>query len=162
MATIKLQIDDFEETDYDIIALNTSLEDYRLAYFINQKLFINLSKSKNDVFIQIKNDESYFTHFIFEDEENDICWSLVQNKSQIAISQNSISNDLFSESYNNIESTIYLLPEYKKVDFLLKIDNSCNDEYINEIISKLNEIDKITLVYRLDKDKIKTKNNLIF
>ena len=69
---------------------------------------------------------------------------------------------MFSESYNNIESTIYLLPEYKKVDFLLKIDNICNDEYINEIISKLNEIDKINLVYRLDKDKIKTKNNLIF
>lgn len=72
------------------------------------------------MFIQIKNDESYFTHFIFEDEENDICWSLVQNKSQIAISQNSISNDLFSESYNNIEINHVLIARIQESRFFIK------------------------------------------
>jgi hypothetical protein len=38
MAIYKLALDDFEEADYQLIALHTTLEDYRLAYFINQKL----------------------------------------------------------------------------------------------------------------------------
>jgi hypothetical protein len=46
MATHKLDLGDFDEVDYYLIAIHTSLEDYRLAYFINQKLPINLSKSK--------------------------------------------------------------------------------------------------------------------
>jgi hypothetical protein len=35
---------EFDAIDYHLIAIHTSLEDYRLAYFINQKLPINLSK----------------------------------------------------------------------------------------------------------------------
>jgi hypothetical protein len=45
MATHKLDLGDFDEVDYYLIAIHTSLEDYRLAYFINQ-LPINLSKSR--------------------------------------------------------------------------------------------------------------------
>ena len=38
MAIHKLIIDDCEEASYELLAIHTSLEDYRLAYFINQKL----------------------------------------------------------------------------------------------------------------------------
>ena len=49
MAIHKLDLGEFDEIDYYLIAIHTSLEDYRLAYFINQKLPINLSKSKNEI-----------------------------------------------------------------------------------------------------------------
>ena len=52
MAIHKLDLGEFDEIDYYLIAIHTSLEDYRLAYFINQKLPVNLSKSENE--IQIK------------------------------------------------------------------------------------------------------------
>jgi hypothetical protein len=39
-----MDLGDFDEVDYYLIAIHTSLEDYRLAYFINQQLPINLSK----------------------------------------------------------------------------------------------------------------------
>ncbi|MBP6551633.1 MAG: IPExxxVDY family protein, partial [Flavobacterium sp.] len=42
MAVHKLDLGEFDEIDYHLIAIHTSLEDYRLAYFINQKLPINL------------------------------------------------------------------------------------------------------------------------
>jgi hypothetical protein len=52
MATHKLDLGDFDEVDYYLIAIHTSLEDYRLAYFINQQL--PLSKSKDEVQISMK------------------------------------------------------------------------------------------------------------
>ena len=49
MAIHKLDLGEFDEIDYYLIAIHTSLEDYRLAYFINQKLPVNLSKSENEI-----------------------------------------------------------------------------------------------------------------
>ena len=49
MAIHKIYIEDFVEEDYHLIALHTSLEDYRLAYFLNRELGLGLSKSKSDI-----------------------------------------------------------------------------------------------------------------
>ena len=46
MGTIKLHIDDFEENDYLLIAIHTTLEDYRLAYFLNKYLGVQLQKQE--------------------------------------------------------------------------------------------------------------------
>ena len=49
MAIHRLDLDEFDEIDYYLMAIHTSLEDYRLAYFINKNLPINLSKSKHEI-----------------------------------------------------------------------------------------------------------------
>ena len=54
MANLKLSIEDFEQEDFLVIAVHTSLEDYRLAYFLNLNLGIFLSKNKFDVESQEK------------------------------------------------------------------------------------------------------------
>jgi hypothetical protein len=36
MAIHKLDLGEFDKVDYNLIAIHTSIEDYRLAYFINQ------------------------------------------------------------------------------------------------------------------------------
>jgi hypothetical protein len=77
MATHKLDLGDFDEVDYYIIAIHTSLEDYRLAYFINQQLPINLSKSKDEVQITIKEGETKFARFYYYDNENAVSWNLM-------------------------------------------------------------------------------------
>jgi hypothetical protein len=46
--------------NYNLIAIHTSLEDFRLAYFINQKLPINLSKSKDEVQINVRRRNKFF------------------------------------------------------------------------------------------------------
>jgi phage-related protein len=69
MAVHKLHIDEFDEIDYQLIAIHTSLEDYRLAYFINQNLPILLKKSNNTIQISNKEGETQFTRFIYEDEK---------------------------------------------------------------------------------------------
>lgn len=60
MAVLKLHLDEFDEIDYDLIAIHSVLEDYRLAYFLNQKLPIILSKSNEDIGVTIKEGEAFF------------------------------------------------------------------------------------------------------
>ena len=57
MAIHKLDLGEFDEIDYDLIAIHTSLEDFRMAFFINQILPVNLSKSENEIQINIKEGE---------------------------------------------------------------------------------------------------------
>ena len=80
MAIHKLDIGDFDEIDYHLIAIHTTLEDYRLAYFINQKLQINLSKDENEIQINIKEGQTYFSKFYYHTIEKGISWNLIQNK----------------------------------------------------------------------------------
>ena len=83
MAIHKLDLGEFDEIDYYLIALHTSLEDYRLAFFINQRLPINLSKSKNEIQIHIKEGETQFSRFHYYDTEKTLSWDLIQNKNEV-------------------------------------------------------------------------------
>ncbi len=162
MAVHKIYIEDFEEDDYHIIAIHTSLEDYRLAYFLNRDIEIQLHKSELDIQSKVKEGQTSFARFTYKDTEKVITWDLVQNKNVVIGIENNITTDLFSNSKNSFSSLAYLLPEYKKVDFFLKIENAANEIDLTEVVSKISAVDGITLVYTVDKDKIKSKNNLIF
>ena len=151
----KVYIEDFEEVDYHIIAIHTSLEDYRLAYFLNRDLEICLSKSTVDIQFQVKKGKTSFARFTFEDEKKVINWDLIQNKNEVVGVENNAIQDLFSNTKNTFSSSAYLLSEFKKVDFFLKIENAANEINVSEIVSKINAIDNINMVYSIDKENIK-------
>ena len=163
MAIHRLDLDEFDEIDYYLLAIHTSLEDYRLAYVINKILPINLSKSKNEIHAQTKEGgEASFSRFYYYDTDKALSWNLIQNKNEIiSVSRNDLQ-DLFSNETSEVSTTIHLLPEFKKVDFFLKIDNSEEAVDFSEIQQKLNLIDSIAAVYAVDINKLKSKNNLIF
>jgi hypothetical protein len=161
MAIHKLDLDEFDEIDYHLIAIHTTLEDYRLAYFINQHLPVNLSKSNEEILISIKQGETQFSRFYFDDEDNFISWNLIQNKNEV-IGQNEIINqDLFSNSSQEVTTKVFLLPELKKVDYFLKIESD-DDLEIAGIVKKLKSIKSLSTVYVVETETIKSKNNLIF
>ena len=162
MAILKLQLDDFDEIDYDLIAIHSLLEDYRLAYLINQKLPILLKKSKEEIEIHTKEGEAFFSKFIFSDFLNDVQWTLISNKNEIVVKKNSTGQNLFLNTNVEIATKIYLLSELKKVDYFLKIENNKGDTDINQVLKSIHAIDRIATVYIVDPKKIKSKNNLIF
>ena len=162
MAIHRLDLDEFDEIDYYLMAIHTSLEDYRLAYFINKNLPINLSKSKNEIHAQTKEGEANFSRYYYYDAEKTVSWNLIQNKNEIISTSRNDSQDLFSNETSEVSTTIHLLPEFKKVDFFLKIENSEEALDFSEIQQQLNTIESIAAIYALDTDKIKSKNNLIF
>jgi hypothetical protein len=162
MAIHKLDISDFDEIDYHLIAIHTNLEDYRLAYFINQKLQINLSKNKNEIQINIKEGETHFTRFFYHSLEKEIYWNLIQNKNEIIQQKNDTNQNLFSNITLEVLTKVYLIPEFKKVDYFLKIENLEETESLSRVLIELNKIDTIATTYRVETNKIKSKNNLIF
>jgi hypothetical protein len=162
MAVHKLDFDDFNEIDYQLIAIHTALEDYRLAYFINQKLPINLSRNKDEIHINIKEGETKFSRFYYYDKENEISWNLIQNKNEVIQQKKDSSPNLFSNINMEVSTKVFLLPEFKKVDYFLKIENK--EESLNSIKIQLllNTIENISTAYNVETSKIKSKNNLIF
>lgn len=162
MAVLKLHLDEFDEVDYDLIAIHSSLEDYRLAYFLNQKLSVILSKSKEEIGVTVKEGEAMFPKFSFDDESKDIIWTLVPNKNEITVTQTSTGQNLFLNTSVEIATKVYLLPELKKVDYFLKIENNNNNLDLNEMVRSIKSINRISTVYAVVPEKIKSKNNLIF
>ena len=162
MAIHKLNLGEFDEIDYYLIAIHTSLEDYRLAYFINQKLPINLSKSKNEIQINIKEGETNFSRFYYNDTEKEISWDLIQNKNEVVQYKKGNTQNLFSNVIMEVSTKVFLLPEFKKVDYFLKIENNEDTVNVSKIQILLNTIDNVSTVYSVDTNKIKSKNNLIF
>lgn len=162
MLNYKLQIDDFGQIDYNLLAIHTALEDYRLAYFINKSLPINLSKCNNEIAISSADGETFFTKFSFADTANDILWTLIENESRIDLSKNLHSFDLFANTDQKILKKVYLLPEFKKVNFFLKIENPDTIIDIKKTTAVLNTISNVATVYNIDYHTIKNKNNLIF
>lgn len=162
MAVHKLYLDEFDEIDYDLIAIHSVLEDYRLAYFLNQKLPILLSKSNEEIGVTIKEGEAFFLKFTYEDPINDVLWSLIPNKNEIVVRKKSTGQNLFLNTAVEIATKVYLIPELKKVDYFLKIENNRGIIEAEQIVKAINTIDRIAAVYPVIPDKIKSKNNLIF
>lgn len=159
MTIHKLQLEDFDQIDYDLIAIHTTLEDYRLAFKINQQLQILLSKNEEEIPIEINKQKTSFSRFTFEDETAMMSWDLIQNKQEMELPVQTKSNSLFEDNW--VTTQVNLISELKKVDYFLKIEH---DEQINtkEIITKIKKIDSISTVYVIDVHEIKSKNNLIF
>lgn len=162
MAVLKLHLDEFDEVDYDLIAIHSSLEDYRLAYFLNQKLPVTLSKSKEEIGVTIKEGEALFQKFVYDDCHNDMFWSLIPNKNEIIVSKKSTGQNLFLDTNVEIATKVYLLPELKKVDYFLKIENNRNTLDLGEMVRNIKSINRISTVYAVIPENIKSKNNLIF
>jgi len=159
MAVHKLHLEDFDQVDYDLIAIHTSLEDYKLAFKINQKLTISLIKNECEIPIEVNKKKASFSRFTFDDEEKMMLWDLIQNKQEIEMTLKTSAVNLFEN--NNVTTQIALVSELKKVDYFLKIEH--NDQLkIKDILSKINKIDSISTVYEVDANEIKSKNNLIF
>ena len=159
MAIHKIQLEDFDQVDYNLIAIHTTLEDYRLAFKINQKLTISLTKNECEIPIEVNKKKASFSRFTFDDEEKMMLWDLIQNKQEIEMFFQTSAANLFENK--DVTTQIALVSELKKVDYFLKIEH--NDQIkIKDIISKINKIDSISTVYEVNANEIKSKNNLIF
>lgn len=157
MAIHKIQIDDFNSANYEVIAIHASIEDYRLAYFLNQTFGIQLSKCDNPIELKNKEGKSSFHLFFYDDELQDICWNLIENHSIV-----SQYNNTETGIFDAIETRSFLLPEAKKADYILKIENIDTKFNTVQIAQKISEITHVTTAYPIDIENFKSKNNLIF
>jgi hypothetical protein len=158
---VKLSLDEFSFEEFKLIAIQTPLEDYKVAYTLNKILDMRFIKEPVEIEFTNENGTGYFSHYTFEDSKHDLIWSLVQNKSFIQ-NQNPQEASLFTEIDHKFNSQINLIPELNKFDYLLKIDEIDDYYNIDLFITNLTNLKHISTVYLADTDQIKSINNLIF
>lgn len=153
---------EFEETEYEIIVIHSILQDYKLAYKINENLGFNLSRVTPDLeFKSNENDNAFFSVFKFEESKSLIDWHLIKNKFQIEL-QKEKTEGLFSAQGTFGSSYVYLQPELKDVDYLLKLEGGFDIEKIDDTIKKINKIEGVITSYSINKEKLNHKEHLIF
>jgi len=159
MALHKLLVDDFYNDTFSLLAIHCTIEDYRVAYLLNQYLQIKLKRNPQD--LDFKYVAASYPIYEWEDKNQQMTWSLVSNVCKKEEDSLVSTGSLFN-TQSKIIRTHNLIPEYKKVNYLLKIDNDGN--FINEktIIHKIQEISQIAAVYSIDVSQLKSKENLIF
>ncbi len=160
MAKHKLELDDIlEEGSFTLMAIHCSLEDYRLAYLLNQFLLTNLERKKED--LDYDNLPATYSIFEWEDMNHLTTWNLVSN---ICRKESDVSNDIVSlfDDQDKTMTTYNLISEYTNVDYFLKISSEGYFTGERNIINRILEIPQVVTAYKVDTTELKSKNNLIF
>lgn len=146
------------EHDYTLIGIHTSLEDYRLAYLLNKTLNIQFRRYKEDLDLIEKSEKSSFSIFIFDDIKNMTTWTLISNKN---IPTENISEPTDS-LFGRVQKSVFLIPEKRTVDYLIRIDGIFPATYTKSIIETIKKINHIITLYTIDPLDLKSRDHLIF
>lgn len=127
--------------DFDMIGVCTHHSDYRLAWGMNDKLSLQLTKCEEDYIVVNKRGEQSSSHSMYEfiDEENRLEYFLIRNK----------------------QNGKYLIPEKPSIDFFLFLNNNLVID-MQDIVPKLREVASILGVYPFDPEEIDSAADLVF
>ena len=142
MAKNKLIIE--YEYDFDLFGIISPTREYKLAWLINQKLGIHLIK-EDDVRISFLNDEELvITNYLYETEHAQL--RLLRNRSE------NRKDDRMN----------YLVPEMNRFDYLLLKWGEIGDFGDLQWLKKLQQLKEIQYITKMDVEKLKSRENLIF
>lgn len=134
---LKFEID----FDFVLIAVTSSLKDYRVCFLINKYLNFNFVKTDDlEVDIYPGAEPVLFSLYRYSWETTETDFFFIGNKG----------------------SDGYLVPEIKSADYFLMIRNYIDDNELDTIISSLNKIPEIVAAVKIDPKKIKSRENLLF
>ena len=135
--TLKFEID----LDFVLIAITTSLKDYRICHHINKHLNFGFTRSADlEVDIMPGAGTVFFSLFKYHWEASETDFYFIGNKG----------------------SDGYLVPEMRKADYFLMIRNYIDDEDLEKMLTALNRIPEIVAAVKIDPKKIKSRENLLF
>ena len=159
MAVHKLLVDDFYDASFSLIAIHCRLEDYRLAYLLNKHLNISLVRLPQDLDYHYL--DANYSIYEWKDSQHQTVWNLISNVCKREVASLQSSGSLFTAE-QSILKKYNLLPEFKQVDFFIKIskDEQSIDE--NKVLIKLKDIPQLITSYNISAEDIKSKDNLIF
>ncbi|HVW96611.1 MAG TPA: IPExxxVDY family protein [Mucilaginibacter sp.] len=129
------------DLDFVLVAVTTSLKDYRVCYLINRHLNFNLAKIP-DLEVDIHNGTQpvLFSKYHYAEEATGTDFYVIGNKGTDG----------------------YLVPEMRKADYFLLIKNHIDEDDVDSLISAINKIPEFVAAVKIDPKKIKSRENLLF
>jgi hypothetical protein len=141
-----------DETIFSLFAIHSNLEDYALAYVLNDTCGLHLKRTPEDLELYT---DGFFEVFEWKDETGYREWTLFKNSGS-EYGKGSGSG-LFKDEPEVTRRC--LIPEKREVDFFLKLEG---DENNLKVLPALLSIPKVITAYRLETVKLKSRNNLIY
>lgn len=154
------QLGSIMEDEFTLIAIHSNIEDYKLAFLINKHLNIQLKRKENDLDFFKKEGHITFSVFEFENSNSEDVLYLISNTCKTITEKITSAGSLFESSSEEIVH--YLIPEFKKTEFILKIIADESEKYQKNLITQLNNIPYIITAYKIDLVNLKSINNLNF
>ena len=153
-------MEDAFESEFSLVAINSSLADYKIAFLLNKYLGLRLKRNPKDIDFTTDGYDALFPLFNFDDFKNDRKFYLVGNSCRSNIHGATSTVGLFAGQEEEKIKILNLLPELKKADYLLKLDADL--PMSDAVISQINAIPQIAMAYNVDTSQLKSKKNLIF
>lgn len=130
--------------DFELIGIVSTVKEYKLAWNLNQLNLFHLVKA-DDIKIEFTDHRQILiSNLIHEDD-----YSLVHLLKNKLISTNSGVNQ-------------YLIQELSRFDFLLKVRNLTEDRWAEKIYEQIRELRIADYVTKIELERIKQKENLLF
>ena len=162
MTSYKLLMEDDEKEIFSLLAIHCSEEAYFTAYLLNKYLGFQLKRERLDLNYVNNGLEVNFPLFQYENRLQYTTYNLVVNKCISYAAHVYSSGGLFHGDASEKTVITYLIPEYSKVDYFLKIHSEYESILLRNIIKEINDITRIISAYEVGVDSLKSKNNLIF
>ncbi len=129
--------------DFELVGLISNAKGYKLTWEINRALKLNLIKAKDLVLSFIDNNHLTILNYKYETENNKLL--LIKNRG--------VESDGIPGSF--------LIPELKRFDYLLWARSVDEFDFVLWI-DKIKELRVIQYAIRIDIEKLKSKENLLF
>jgi len=129
--------------DFELLGIVAPMREYKVGWLLNTMDDFDLSK-EDDIKIELANDFILRISNLREETEFSKAY-LLKNRLDTGFSFNQ-----------------YLLPELKEFDFLLKIKHEVRDNWADDLLNKLKEIESLRFVTKIALEKVKNKENLLF
>ncbi len=135
--TLKLELD----FDFIVLAITTSLKDYRLCFNLNKFAPANFMRV-DELALPLSDNHTValFNRYTYLPENCETEFYLLSNKSSEGL----------------------LIPEMNRVDYFLVIKNFIDKEDLEAWITHLKQIPEVLAAVEVDVKKLKSKENLLF
>ncbi len=126
-------------SEYSFIGIACQLKDYRLAFFLNKQLNLNLKRISDFVQGSADKEEISYSLFNYHNPETKNNFCLISN--------------------HNSEAK--LIAALKNIDYFLLIENDIPDASKKELIANIRKIPNVMAAYDIELSKIKNISNLL-
>ena len=150
-----------EDDYFKLIAIYSSLEGYKMAYFLNKHLKINLKREAKDIDFNHTEYNAFYALYSYKAPNSYYSLDLVSNKFKGEPKKILSSGSLFGEEELSAQE-VHLIPEYNKVNYFLKIGEEIQDNEYKKMLNKIGQIPGVQAAYAIDVEKLNSKQNLIF
>lgn len=130
--------------DFDLFAIISSAKEYKLAWWFNKVLSIELQKDEDISIDFLKGKSLSVSNYSYKTTHSSI--HLIRNK---------------CSEYTNFAKP-FLLPELQQYDYLLMIKDPAELYESNQWMQKVSTVPIVQLIQQIDINSLQSKENLIF